>query len=119
MQDRRQCFRGRVYLGGRIAFHNRKPTIDCIVRNLSPWGARIELNCPSILPDEIDLAIERKGMAFIARLVWRGQEEVGVLFRDASAPHPTVPLDWAVRLAASARANRALRMHNDQLRSAG
>jgi hypothetical protein len=40
MMDRREAFRGRVYYGGRLAFNDRKSTLDCIVRNFSQAGAR-------------------------------------------------------------------------------
>ena len=118
MLDRRRHVRGRVYYGGRIAFNGRSSTMDCIVRNFSDAGAKLEFAHPAILSGEVDLSIERKGMAFFARMVWRRRNEVGFAFRQ---PHPLhgegMTLDWALRLRASERANRALRQHVATLRS--
>jgi hypothetical protein len=60
MLERRQDFRRRVYYGGRLAFNDRKSTLDCIVRNFSQVGAKIETNGGAILPDELDITIERR-----------------------------------------------------------
>jgi hypothetical protein len=116
MIDRRQTFRGRVYYGGRIAFNARQSTIDCIVRNFSAAGAKVEFTNTAVLPEEIDLSIERKGVAFVANMIWRRQNEAGVVFRNQTHTAQTIPLDWALRLRAQARANKALRRQVDELR---
>jgi hypothetical protein len=117
MMDRREAFRGRVYYGGRLAFNDRKSTLDCIVRNFSQAGARVEINEAAILPDELDIMIERRSVAFLARVVWRREHEAGLVFRNPRHLNATISLDWALRVRASERANKALRAQVGQLRT--
>jgi hypothetical protein len=117
MQDRRQLFRNRVYYGGELAFNGRSSTLACIVRNFSTRGVKIAVEGSAVLPDKLDLTIERKGLSCLARLVWRNQTEAGLVFADAHAPEAVVPLDWARKLAASERINRRLQSRIEQLRS--
>jgi hypothetical protein len=116
MRERRHEFRRRVYYGGRLAFNDRKSTLDCIVRNFSQAGARIEVDEAVILPDQLDLAIERHSVAFLTRIIWRRQHAVGLAFRHHRHLNATMTLDWALRIRASERANKALRAQVEQLR---
>jgi hypothetical protein len=118
MPERRQDIRGRVYYGGRLAFNDRKSTLDCIVRNFSHAGAKIEVNEAAILPDELDVMIDRRSIAFLARIVWRCEHEAGLVFRNLRHLNATVSLDLALRMRASERVNRTLRARIEQL-SAG
>jgi len=80
MQERRKIFRERTYLGGVIAFNRRASTMDCLVRNFSPRGAKLALEGTGILPDTFELNIERKERSYPARLIWRRFNDVGVAF---------------------------------------
>ena len=71
MVEQRQSIRSRVFYGGVVPFNEERSRIDCIVRNFSDGGARIELGNPFLLPEEIELVIERKNRAFRAKMVWR------------------------------------------------
>ena len=122
MLERRQSFRGRVYYGGRIAFNGRKSTVDCIVRNFSSAGAKVEFENTAILPDHVDLTIDHKGVSFLAHMIWRRNNEAGFLFRtpvpvNSEISNSEMSLDWALRLRAGERANKALRLQVDELRS--
>lgn len=100
-----------------MAFNARKSTIDCVVRNFTPYGAKVEFSNTAILPDEVDLIIERKSAAFVAHMAWRNKDEAGFLFRSPLQLHATTTLDWTLRLRATERANKALAAKVDQLRS--
>lgn len=50
-------------------------------------------------------------------MVWRRRNEVGLVFRQPRPVREAMSLDWALRLRASERANRALRQHIATLRS--
>ncbi|CAN5300600.1 hypothetical protein BH11PSE4_BH11PSE4_16030 [soil metagenome] len=117
MLDRRRHARGRVYYGGRIAFNGRGSTMDCIVRNFSDAGAKVEFAYPTLFMGQVDLTVQRKGLAFLARMVWRRKNEVGFAFSHPRPVQEAMSLDWALRLRASERANRALRRQNAELRS--
>jgi hypothetical protein len=117
MLDRRQGFRGRVYYGGVIAFNARNSTMDCLVRNFSPFGAKVEFTNTALLPDEVDLTIARKGFCSQARIAWRRGNEAGLAFRNPNQSSGPIPLDWAIRLRASERARRSLEAVIAQLSS--
>ena len=116
MLDRRQLPRNRVYYGGRVAFNGRNSTVDCVVRNFSLFGAKIEFENVVIVPDEIDFEIERKAISCTARLVWRSRDAAGLVFANVHEDS-VVPLDWARKLRASERANRRLKSRLDQILS--
>lgn len=80
MQERRKAQRGRTYLGGVVAFNNRCSTLDCLVRNMSQDGAKIEFAGPATIPDEFDITIHQKGHSRRARVTWRRETEAGITF---------------------------------------
>lgn len=80
MSERRQEQRRRTYLGGLVAFNNRWSTMECLVRNLSASGARLEFADPAFIPDDVDLVIPLRGDSRRARVIWREQRTVGVTF---------------------------------------
>jgi hypothetical protein len=114
MIERRQIARARVIYSGVIAYNDRASTVDCVVRNFSEDGVKVEFNNTALLPDEIDLVIARKGRSFNAKIVWRGETEAGLTFRSTRANQP-IPLDWARRLRTSESERRKLQGRIAQL----
>jgi hypothetical protein len=90
MQELRSVERIRSFLRARIIFNNRMSTIDCIIKNFSPTGAKIALSDTLAVPTEFEVDVPQKGRSFHARLVWRDKEAIGVEFLDAKAPTLTV-----------------------------
>ncbi len=91
----RAAERIRAFLRAQIIFNNRMSTIDCIIKNISPLGAKIALNDTLAVPTEFDIYIPQKGRGHHARLIWRDKESIGVEFTDvqpaaASAPATAV-----------------------------
>jgi hypothetical protein len=115
--ERRQHPRNRVYYGGMVAFNARNSTLDCLVRNFSPRGAKIEFENSAILPDRIDFEVARRGLSCLARLVWRDQNTAGLMFSEEREMGDVVSLDWARKLRASERTNRRLKSRLDQILS--
>ncbi|MEA2963949.1 MAG: hypothetical protein QOI46_4047 [Alphaproteobacteria bacterium] len=107
MIERRQNARARVIYSGVIAYNERCSTVDCVVRNFSEDGVKVEFNNTAMLPDEIDLLIAKKGRSFNAKIVWRAETEAGLAFRSPEQNGP-IPLDWARRLRASESERRKL-----------
>jgi hypothetical protein len=97
MIERRQSARARVIYGGVIAYNRGQSTVDCVIRNFSEEGAKVELDNPALFPDFVDLLIARKSRAFSAKIAWRQANEVGLAFRSAEREAP-VSLDLARRL---------------------
>jgi hypothetical protein len=108
MIERRQSARARVIYSGVIAYDERRSTMNCVVRNFSEDGVKVEFDNTALLPDEIDLLIAKKSRAYTAKIVWRGERQAGLAFRSNGANHP-IPLDWARRLRASESERRKLR----------
>jgi hypothetical protein len=86
MLDRRQRARNKVFFGGVAAINEPGSTMDCVVRNLSEHGACVELDSATKLPEQIRLAISRKGRSFLSRMIWRRANKVGLAFRNMAAP---------------------------------
>jgi PilZ domain len=84
MRERREHTRSRVIYGGVVAFNNHCSTMDCIVRDFSSNGAKIEIAGHVPIPDYISLAIARKGREFAARVAWRTEHTAGLEFVSAS-----------------------------------
>ena len=115
MLERRRHPRNRVYYGGVLAFNARRSTLDCVVRNFSPRGAKIEFENAAMLPDRVEFDVVRKGLCCTARLAWRNQNAAGLMFSERLETGTVVTLDWARKLRDSERANRRLKSRLDQL----
>ncbi|SFN13484.1 PilZ domain-containing protein [Pleomorphomonas diazotrophica] len=94
MLDRRREHRGRTYLGGQVAFNNRWCTVDCLVRNMSQGGARIEFPEPVLLPSDLELLIPLKGHSRRVRVMWKQAKALGVSFLDRDSG-TVVPIEVA------------------------
>ncbi|WP_298356703.1 PilZ domain-containing protein [Rhodoblastus sp.] len=80
MFDHRKEHRRRAYLGATITFNERSSVVDCLVRNLSEGGARLEMAHPISLPTEFEVTIPRRGEYWRARQAWRDSLALGVTF---------------------------------------
>lgn len=97
MLDRRQTRRDKVFYGGVAELDERGSTVDCVVRNFSEHGACVEVEHPEKLPDEMKLTIASKGRSFLARLIWRQANKVGLAFRIMTSDSPVSDLDERLR----------------------
>jgi PilZ domain len=97
MQDRRESVRDRVLLGGVAEINRSGSTMDCVVRNISERGACIEFDQAAKVPEEMNLTISRKGRSFLARLIWRQANKVGLAFRIMTSDRPVDDLDERLR----------------------
>jgi PilZ domain-containing protein len=98
MLDRRQGPRDKVLFGGVAAINERGSTMDCVVRNFSKHGACVEIDSTAKLPDQIKLAIPRKGRSFLATMIWRQADKVGLAFRIMTGTNePASDLDERLR----------------------
>lgn len=77
--ERRRVARRRVVKSGRIIFNRGRSTVDCIVRNLSSRGARLEVASVVGIPDAFFLSVPDAGTQ-ACRVVWRRLKELGVAF---------------------------------------
>jgi hypothetical protein len=86
MLDRRQSVRDKVIYGGVAEIGERGASRDCVVRNISENGARLEFSNDIRLPkDRMLLTIARKGRSFLARIIWWRDNFVGVAFSSQTS----------------------------------
>ena len=107
MQDRRQSVRDKVLLGGVAEIGEIGSTMDCVVRNFSERGACVEFNAEANLPEEISLTIKRKGRSYLARMIWRHANRVGLAFLRTMVTDAPVD-DFDARMRRSEQKKREL-----------
>jgi diguanylate cyclase (GGDEF)-like protein len=92
MPERRQNERRRSLLGGRIVFNGRRSVIDCLVRNLSPEGACLQVQATAGIPTEFDLEISGEPTR-LARQIWQSENRIGIEFARAAQLWPHLVAD--------------------------
>ncbi len=106
MSERRQSPRDKVIYGGRAEIAGQGGSKDCVVRNISDKGARLEFDDAMRLPKgSLRLTIARKGRSFLARIIWWRDNFVGVAF---SSEYDFPRSDLARRLRQSEKKKRQL-----------
>ena len=96
MLDRRQDVRNKVIFGGVAGINESGSTMDCVVRN-SEHRARVEVDSTARLPDEMSRSIPRKGRSFLAQVIWRQANRVGLAFWHIASGVPASDLDERLR----------------------
>jgi len=78
MRDRRKILRRKTLMLGMIITHDRFATINCLVRNTSDSGARIEIESAVALPCRFELLFDGKSRH--CDLTWKSAHHAGVRF---------------------------------------
>ena len=112
MQDRRANARDKVLFGARAEIDARS-SMNCVVRNLSENGACVEVEGHARVPEEINLTIPRKGRSYLARVIWRQANRLGLAFRVMVTDPGASDLD--ARLRASEKKKRELQRRIKEL----
>ena len=79
MADHRSDQRHLTYKRGRINAE-RLPGMDCLIRDLSEKGARLEIDSALVAVDDFDLVILPEYLNRKCRVVWRKPKSIGVRF---------------------------------------
>ncbi len=82
MERRKQPIRPRTLKGGRIVFNKNLSTMDCVIRNLTESGARLEVDAPQRIPDRFVLKYEQGMRQRDCEVRWRKANTMGVAFVD-------------------------------------
>lgn len=77
--EKRGHTRHRVLKGGRLAFDGGGG-VDCMVRNISPTGARLDVISPMGLPESFTLVIEADHFSRRCHSIWSHDRLIGVAF---------------------------------------
>ena len=75
MEERRNLNRQRTFLQGRLFFNSRRNSVDCIIRDLSDTGARLQFSAAVAVPDALELYVPHKDQMFRVRVEWRPEQE--------------------------------------------
>jgi hypothetical protein len=86
--ERRRVARQKSFLRGSIHFNNRRSVVDCLIRDISPYGARLIFSDTVTTPDMLELYIPQKEQTLRAHIIWRHGQEVGVAFAQAVQAEP-------------------------------
>ena len=84
--ERRTLLRKRSFLQGRLYFNNRRSSLDCLVRDISPQGAKLKVSDSIAIPEFVELHIPNKDETYRAKVQWRTGFEIGVTFENDEAP---------------------------------
>jgi hypothetical protein len=78
--ERRRVARQKSFLRGTVHFNHRRSVLDCLIRDVSPYGARLIFSDVVSTPDTMDLHIPQKEETLRTHVIWRYGREVGVAF---------------------------------------
>jgi hypothetical protein len=79
VQERRKSTRSRVLKGAKIIL-GTSSVMDCVVRNVTNSGARVQIANTVELPDDLGLTFDSGYSIRQCRVVWRTMTETGVKF---------------------------------------
>jgi hypothetical protein len=92
----------RALLSGKIIIGNGLMSPDCVIRDLSPGGARVRVPRTIELPSRVGLLVIKDGLLFDAIVAWRRDDEAGLAFSgqhdirgDIDPAHRGVRALWA------------------------
>jgi PAS domain-containing protein len=86
MDERRHAVRTRSLLAGKILLNGRRSVIDCVVRNLSPQGACLQVASMIGIPQAFDLQIDGEKNVRPCAAVWRARNRIGIDFQARQEP---------------------------------
>ena len=86
--ERRRTVRQKSFLRGMVYFNNRRSVADCLIRDISPFGARLIFSDTVTTPDTLDLYIPQKEQTLRSQVIWRIGHDVGVAFPQAGQAEP-------------------------------
>jgi len=86
MIERRAVARHKTFIKGRITYNNRLSSLDCIVRDATDKGARLEFYGSVAIPDTFELHLPNKDEHYQAPVEWRKRNHVGVSWNPDQPP---------------------------------
>ena len=86
MDERRKSIRQRSKLRGRIYFNDGRPSVSCLIHDISYAGARIIILDSIDISNEVKLCIPEKNRMMHAVVRWRHDTKIGLAFSEGE-PH--------------------------------
>ncbi len=90
--DKRGARRHRVLKDGKIITLNNWSVVDCCVKDWSDTGAKLKCADQAAVPNDFRLVLPHDNTIRDARVVWRREELLGVVFTSPAKPAP--PRKW-------------------------
>jgi hypothetical protein len=110
MKDHRTEPRWPAFLRGVISCNRKLWSADCIVKNKTPNGAKLQVRDLTLVPDHFDLSIPQHNAEYRVRLKWRRNGEIGVAIEETcEAETSLVEQDQRRRIRRLERETRSLR----------
>ena len=118
MAERRASVRNRSFLKGKLFFDNRRSSVDCVVRDYSESGMRLEFSDSITIPGTVEIYIPSKDQTIPAQVRWRKGQETGVE-SDVKQPETTSvsDLDLSRRVQALEAETKTLRRLLSEMKS--
>lgn len=107
--ERRRALRHKSFLRGMVYYNDRRNAVDCLVRDFSPFGARLIFSAPIVTPDILELHIPQKEQRLRIHVIWRNGTEMGVAFAQPLQQDSAAPAAAADPVAAGAASPSAWR----------
>jgi len=85
MIERRRIARTRIFAPAIVIASREKLALDCMVRDITSLGARLEFPNAPVLPTDFRLTFDSGRTLRGCHLIWRIANEVGVAFQDIEA----------------------------------
>ena len=79
----RTAARARTLVAGKIVYGDGAYSCDCVIRDISPSGARVSGIAGMSIPRDFFLIDQKRAVAFDATLAWRNGTQAGVRFHKA------------------------------------
>lgn len=89
--EHRTSPRVRSFLRGEIIHSNGSSKTECIVRDLSEGGARVEAPATVTVPEFFELHIPLRNAIYRAQIVWQHGQDLGLQFAKPEAKDFTIP----------------------------
>ncbi len=86
MIERRALVRHKTFFKGRIYFNNKLSSMDCMVRDATANGGRLEVSDSVALPNAFEIYLPNKDEYFHAKVVWRRGGSLGISWSPEQFP---------------------------------
>ena len=72
--------RRRAFKAGIISYQNHSLTVDCVIRDISSSGVKLQFQEGVMVPENFTLTIPMEGSRVNCQVRWRQSNQIGALF---------------------------------------
>jgi hypothetical protein len=84
--ERRSTPRHKSFIRGRVLFNHRRSSMDCIIREFTKSGARLEFSEAPVLPEAFEVHVPSKDEYFQAHAIWHKGHDIGIAWAPEEVP---------------------------------